>query len=1156
MKRMTTHRPFAAGFLHRSKRGFALVITLSLMVLLTLLAVGLLTLSGVSLRTSAQSEAMAVARANARLSLLLAFGELQRQAGLDTRVTARADILEENNPPVLGVWQSWLGSDHETSGAFAGRPKSPGSNYRTEKKKRFVAWLTSANSADPATLPDTAPGTGKVTLLGPGTLGSDPRRAGLQVHLVPTPVAEGRLQGTLAWWIGGENQKARLPEPYRPDPVTSTARWAVQAKSHAVADPLPFRLETLLDDAVPAAKAITLRQADLIATPSATVASREFFHDLSTVSVGLLTNTATGAWRKDLSLLTEKWDSQPTSNLPLFRLTPTQDAQATRPAPGNAVTAGSMFYPWAAYRGGDTIPIYQHGPVTSWANLMDFATFYKRVTATNSGRFTIAPYAISIGGDSFSFLHKVRILPVIARMQWIFSHSAGPASPADPGGGRLAPLLLLTPAITLWNPYNVELTVPSMSFGIPRPLPAALKYTINGSANANYNSVMEGGSNAPALGSGSLSYSINSAFTLKPGESRLFSPESNTAVPSGTSISLQPGYRNGGGHFFPLKDSSGNTVLSLPSTASIKADAKFDTYYNDRGQDGVGIYLDVSTLGAHVLAYRMVYTPSIASVVYKPLTQLASATLSQCQSNPVPFLSTIFGARMASRTHLPAKGFVQSSPFVNYTNMGFKDIADIGRHYGGTGHPVNSPFDYSFVKHPAGGDSLLPNASDRTGRGYIVTGFTSAEGLSRCVIAELPCRPIISLGELVNWDLRYENSVPPFAFNLIGNSDASPVLPANAVVNSADAGLKENLQYDDSYCANHLLFDDWFVSSITPDPTHFGSSGRSQQATYTDFVTGKTPLGNRAYQPILADRATAALSTAKATKLYTDYVAKTDSWRSIASRLEVEGMFNVNSTSVTAWRALLGHARKQRVPYLRETAGGWDAALSADTDYALTRFSIAGDTEAGTPGSSGAFPEASEFAGYRTVDAKFLDALAEEVVRQVRLRGPFLSLAEFVNRQLSSGDLALAGTLQAALNEVSKKPSTNPFAAMEALSTTAVAVPERAADAEYKFPAAAVGKSAYGLPGWTRQADILRPLAPILSVRDDTFTLRGYGDARDADGQVLAHAVCEAVVRRSREFVDAAEAAGILTPPTRAANTIFGRRFELIAFRWLAPNEV
>ena len=39
-------------------------------------------------------------------------------------------------------------------------------------------------------------------------------------------------------------------------------------------------------------------------------------------------------------------------------------------------------------------------------------------------------------------------------------------------------------------------------------------------------------------------------------------------------------------------------------------------------------------------------------------------------------------------------------------------------------------------------------------------------------------------------------------------------------------------------------------------------------------------------------------------------------------------------------------------------------------------------------------------------------------------------------RQLSAGDLALVGTLQAALNEVTKKASTNPLAAVQALSTT------------------------------------------------------------------------------------------------------------------------
>ncbi len=574
----------------------------------------------------------------------------------------------------------------------------------------------------------------------------------------------------------------------------------------------------------------------------------------------------------------------------------------------------------------------------------------------------------------------------------------------------------------------------------------------------------------------------------------------------------------------------------------------------------MGVYVDMSIPGSWVLAYRMVYKPEIANVVYQPLTNLAEGTLGQSQSNPTPFLSTIFGARMASRTHLAAKGFVQSSPLVNYTAMGRKDEVEptIQRHYGGTAHPVNSPFDYSFVKHPAGGDSLLPNADDATGRGYIVTGFNKADGLSRCVISELPSRPLVSLGELVNWDLRYENPIPPYAFNLIGNSDATPLLPANAVVNDADKSLTNNLQYDDSYCANHLLFDDWFVSSIAPDPTAFGTAGRDQKATYTDFLTGRKPLSNRAYQPILSDMAAAAVSAANATKLYSDRVNKTDSWKTIASRLEVEGMFNVNSTSVTAWRALLGHARKLRIPYIRESGNSWDAGLSAETDYAVSRFSVAGDTVAGEAGTSGDFPEANDFAGYRTLDDKFLDSLAEKVVDQVRLRGPFLSLAEFVNRQLSSGDLALAGTLQAALNAAAKGSSNNPLAAVEALSTVALAAPASVAGStpEYKFPAAAAGFSGYGLPGWTRQADLLRPLAPILSVRDDTFTIRAYGDARDAAGHILARAVCEAVVRRTRDFSDPVEAPDLLNPPTKPANKTYGRRFQLVSFRWLAASEV
>ena len=102
------------------RAGFALVVTLSLMILLTIIAVGLLTLSSISLRASSQSSDMATARSNARMALMLAVGELQKHAGLDTRITARADILDADNAPITGVWKSWEGTDHETTGTYAG----------------------------------------------------------------------------------------------------------------------------------------------------------------------------------------------------------------------------------------------------------------------------------------------------------------------------------------------------------------------------------------------------------------------------------------------------------------------------------------------------------------------------------------------------------------------------------------------------------------------------------------------------------------------------------------------------------------------------------------------------------------------------------------------------------------------------------------------------------------------------------------------------------------------------------------------------------------------------------------------------------------------------------------------------------------------------
>ena len=176
---------------HKQPNGFALIATISVMVLLVMIALAMLSLSTIELRASQNGRAMAEAQANARMALMLAIGELQKHSGSDTRVTARADILDDNNPPLLGVWKSWQGDDHEKTGSFAGRPISIG-NYTQEKQNRFLAWLTSSYTDDPTTLPDTGKATHKVTLVGEGSVGNGAQSDKLQIHLEPTPVQKKR----------------------------------------------------------------------------------------------------------------------------------------------------------------------------------------------------------------------------------------------------------------------------------------------------------------------------------------------------------------------------------------------------------------------------------------------------------------------------------------------------------------------------------------------------------------------------------------------------------------------------------------------------------------------------------------------------------------------------------------------------------------------------------------------------------------------------------------------------------------------------------------------------------------------------------------------------------------------------------------------------
>ncbi|HVZ63214.1 MAG TPA: hypothetical protein VG936_01405 [Lacunisphaera sp.] len=72
--------------------------------------------------------------------------------------------------------------------------------------------------------------------------------------------------------------------------------------------------------------------------------------------------------------------------------------------------------------------------------------------------------------------------------------------------------------------------------------------------------------------------------------------------------------------------------------------------------------------------------------------------------------------------------------------------------------------------------------------------------------------------------------------------------------------------------------------------------------------------------------------------------------------------------------------------------------------------------------------------------------------------------------------------------------------------------------------------------------EIAAALSPILVIRSDTFRVRAYGEALNlADSSTVeATAYCEAIVQRT---------------PAPAPNGL-GRRFVMIYFRWLGPNDV
>lgn len=173
------------------RSGFALVVALALMafVLTLILSMSLL----VTVETQAASTSLDALRAkeSAKLALYIAVGELQKNAGPDQRVTARAEILG-GSIPVENI--HWTGV------------------WDTTNPSQSPTWLVSGIEPTPEAL-----GADLSTLYRP------PSETSVTEDVVLVPVqnipSENARETNYAWWISDEGSKVHVALPERLEPL-------------------------------------------------------------------------------------------------------------------------------------------------------------------------------------------------------------------------------------------------------------------------------------------------------------------------------------------------------------------------------------------------------------------------------------------------------------------------------------------------------------------------------------------------------------------------------------------------------------------------------------------------------------------------------------------------------------------------------------------------------------------------------------------------------------------------------------------------------------------------------------------------------------------------------------------------------------------------
>jgi hypothetical protein len=1230
------------------ERGFALIVTLSLMILLTVIAVGLLTLSTVSLRSSSQSNEVATARANARMALIMALGELQKAAGPDQRVTARADILGTNikNPRLTGVWQSW---DMKVTGSDAVSPRDYEKSARDDK---FLRWLVSSTDAEGANEVEFADETftDAVTLWGEGSLGENPSKEDI-VMAQKIPTLDSR--GALAWAVMDEGVKVRINTPFVEKTNSKQDQIAQLGSGQRPKTESINGLEGLKrsyfekdkNGSKPSnalatiEKGVTKLNFELAADSLATGVSKELkklSHDVTTISTGLLTNTATGGLKEDFNLISnsqrlpEKYLGQGVYNS-LLGITGPSDPR--------------------------------------WESLHQFSRLNADGKLNLNGEpllYASAPKGWKAGTGS-PVVNTVRgaeqppkaqpildapvgpvLMPTVAKVQMLFSllvrdiYSYPRSSPSgfskpptlneaasvlhSPWGGNFATTpydyllhMLLTPMVTLHNPYNVAIEFQSLKIKFNN-VPFAAKIYRDGIAQSSdfvpldcmFNNTQYG--NKPKEFTMDLHTNVNEkpgiqTIKMLPGQVILFTPHIDPVtsfaaeIPNGAVKTFVDHTSNG------ADNSRTAEMKGTPGWKGIGVGFDFDWLHPETqgGNDYETVGVTTPPLQRRRRGCIGVTENSKFHVEFIPRSIDISGNKFGIEIYAAPLGGGQVQTAMIEIDYENKEGLMQTLPagqtFLRYPKEGMEDARNMYEHAtlkineqekvkafallsvqakttkgkpndeSKDGNLATKPWcfahanigastqkisqgrganaSHEFYLEALEGDDVLNRfeGSIKTGESFFITGNTNRTGRKYGIQYEVPLAPLQSLATLNGANPGGSSGYLPRFAQPIGNSWAHPLLNSSSFL---APGSGNSNYLDHSFLLNLALYDRFYFSGMGDQTGPYGNN-KDSQAIADDFVAGGS---------LTDPRLTLNIPKGKTAENLTKEVKDDLFYSEIASWQSVRGAFNINSTSVAAWKAMLGsiHDSEALATVIGSTSSQFVNLKDVEEkESRISRFRIPASAPSTT--STGKDLKSAYWLGAREYSDQELEKLAEEIVEQVRLRGPFLSMAEFVNRRLGRDEKAQSGALQNAIDE---SELNNKFG--------------NDADAGYEIQANDIGNNGYanatagrgpsnqGAPGYLSQADILSVLGNAATSRSDTFTIRGYGEVRDPKSKkVIASAICEATIQRQIEYVDPKD--GVDAAPeslanstavkiTSEANKKFGRRFEILSFRWLSKDEV